>query len=198
DPAAKRSRVQVVYNFGREEPAARETLERLVASVSRHLDPERARPAEGLEFAESRPLGGTWALDALWERLGIGPAARDLLKGRKLDPQAERVLFALTANRALAPSSKLAAARWAGEDVLITGLPATTDDACYRAMDWLLEISGALEKEVFERASDLLGLDVDLLFFDTTSTYFQTDRADEPVARDGNGVPAADGGGREA
>src|SRR5207253_10526160 len=41
-------------------------------------------------------------------------------------------------------------------------------------------------------------LDVDLLFFDTTSTYFQTDRADEPVARDGNGVPAADGGGREA
>jgi hypothetical protein len=36
--------------------------------------------------------------------------------------------------RALAPSSKLAAARWASEDVLITGLPATSD-ACYRAMD---------------------------------------------------------------
>jgi hypothetical protein len=71
DPAAKRSRVQVVYNFGREEPATREALERLVASVCRHLDPGRARSGEGLEFAESRPLGGTWALDALWERLGI-------------------------------------------------------------------------------------------------------------------------------
>ena len=59
DPAAKRSRVQVVYNFGREEPGTREALERLAASVSRHLDPGRARPAEGLEFAESRPLGGT-------------------------------------------------------------------------------------------------------------------------------------------
>ena len=45
DPAAKRSRVQVVYNFGREEPAARQALERLVASVVRHLDPGRARPA---------------------------------------------------------------------------------------------------------------------------------------------------------
>ena len=75
---------------------------------------------------------------------------RGLLKGRRLDPSAERVLFALTANRALAPSSKLAAARWASEDVLITGLPETTDDACYRAMDWLLEIRGALEKEVFD------------------------------------------------
>ena len=142
DPAAKRSRVQVVYNFGREEPGTREALERLVASVARHLEPGQgaAIAAEGLEFAESRPLGGTHVLDALWERLGIGPAMRGLLKGRRLDPSAERVLFALTANRALAPSSKLAAARWASEDVLITGLPETTDDACYRAMDWLLEI----------------------------------------------------------
>src|SRR5919108_4510988 len=172
DPAAKRSRVQVVYNFGREEPATREALERLVASVSRHLDPGRARSGEALEFTESRPLGGTWALDALWERLGIGTAARGLLKGRRMDPQAERVLVALTANRALAPSSKLAAARWAGEDVLVTGLPETTDDACYRAMDWLLQIREALEQRVFDRAAEVLGLEVDLLFFDTTSTYF--------------------------
>jgi len=193
DPAAKRSRVQVVYNFGREEPGTREALERLVASVVRHLDPGRARPAEGLEFAESRPLGGTWALDALWERLGIGPAVRGLLKGRRLDPSAERVLFALTANRALAPSSKLAASRWASEDVLVAGLPATTDDACYRAMDWLLQIRGALEKEVFDRIAGLPGLETDLLFFDTTSTYFVIEDADAAVPRDERGNPVPDG-----
>jgi hypothetical protein len=195
DPAAKRSRVQVVYNFGREEPATREALERLVASVARHLEPGKARAiaAEGLEFAESRPLGGTHALDALWERLGIGPAMRELLKGRRLDQAAERVLFALVANRALAPSSKLAAARWASEDVLITGLPATSDDACYRAMDWLLQIREQLEGQVFDRASQVLGLEVDLLFFDTTSTYFVTEEADAPVARDQHGSPVPDG-----
>jgi len=200
DPAAKRSKVQVVYNFGREEPATREALERLVASVARHLEPGKAQAiaAEGLEFAESRPLGGTHALDALWERLGIGPAMRDLLKGRRLDPAAERVLFALTANRALNPSSKLAAARWASEDVLITGLPQTTDDACYRAMDWLLEIREALEKAVFDRAAELLGLEIDLLFFDTTSTYFVTEEADAPVARDEHGDPVPDGAGDAA
>ena len=189
DPAAKRSRVQVIYNFGREEPATREALERLVASVARHLEPGKARAiaAEGLEFAESRPLGGTHVLDALWERLGIGPAMRGLLKGRRLDPSAERVLFALVANRALAPSSKLAAARWASEDVLIAGLPETTDDACYRAMDWLLQIREQLEKQVFDRACEVLGLEVDLLFFDTTSTYFVTEEADAPLARDQHG-----------
>jgi Transposase DDE domain len=193
DPAAKRSRVQVVYNFGREAPGTREALERLVASVARHLDPGRARPAEGLEFAESRPLGGTHVLDALWERLGIGPAVRGLLKGRRLDPAAERVLFALTANRALAPSSKLAAARWASEDVLVAGLPTTTDDACYRAMDWLLEIREPLEKQVFDTAAEVLGLEIELLFFDTTSTYFVTEEADAPVARDQHGNPVPDG-----
>ena len=191
DPQLRRSKVQVVYNFGREDHANREALQRLVASVTRFLDPGAAlaAAADGLEFTGSRPLGGTWALDALWSRLGIGPAMRKLLKGRRLDESAERVLFALVANRALAPSSKLAAARWISQDVMVTGLPATTDDACYRAMDWLLEIRDTLEKKVFDSLADLLNLEVDLLFFDTTSTYFETEEADEPVARDKNGSP---------
>jgi hypothetical protein len=203
DPAAKRSRVQVVWNFGREEPGTREALERLAASVARHLEPGKAATAEELQFTESRPLGGAHVLDALWERLGIGPALRALLKGRRRDPAAERVLFALTANRALAPSSKLAAARWVSEDVLVTGLPETSDDACYRAMDWLLEVRGPLEKAVFDAAAEVLGLEIDLLFFDTTSTYFVTEEADAPVARDQRGNPVPDGseaaaGAREA
>jgi transposase len=191
DPQLRRSKVQVVYNFGREDQANREALQRLVASVTRFLDPGAAlaAAAEGLEFTESRPLGGTWALDAMWAQLGIGKQMRRLLKGRRLDDSAERVLFALVANRALAPSSKLAAARWISEDVLITGLPATTDDACYRAMDWLLEIKDQLEKNVFGQVADLLNLEVDVLFFDTTSTYFVTEQADEPVARDKHGNP---------
>ena len=73
----------------------------------------------------------------------------DSLHGRRRDPAAERVLFALVANRASAPSSKLAASRWVAEDVQIPGLADTSDDACYRAMDFLLEIAPALESEVF-------------------------------------------------
>src|SRR5579875_1256594 len=169
DPQARRSKVQVVYNFGREDRANREALQRLAASVTRFLGPDAALAASagGLEFTESRPLGGTHVLDALWSRLGIGQEMRKLLKRkvRRPDDSAERVLFALVANRALALSSKLAASRWVREDVLITGLPATTDDACYRAMDWLLEIRGQLEKEVFGQVASRLGLEIDLLFF---------------------------------
>jgi hypothetical protein len=65
-------------------------------------------------------------------------------------------------------------------------------------MDWLLEIHAALEREVFAQVANLLNLEVDLLFFDTTSTYFQLDEPDTPVARDQRGVPMpdADGEGR--
>jgi Transposase DDE domain len=191
DPQKRRSTVQVVYNFGREDAANRDALQRLVASLTRFLDPDAAlaAAADGLDFTESRPLGGTWALDALWSRLGLSKEMRRLLKGRRLDDSAERVLFALVANRALAPSSKLAAARWVNEDALIAGLPVTSDDACYRAMDWLLEINSELEQKVFDTLAHLLNLEVDLLFFDTTSTYFVTDDEDQPVARDKNGNP---------
>ena len=190
DPVAKRARAEVIYNFGREDAVSRAALTRLIASVSRFLEPDAALAAgagEGLAFLESRPLGGAYALDALWRRLGIDAVMRRLLKGRRRDAAAERVLFALVANRALAPSSKLAASRWVGEDVQISGLPETTDDACYRAMDWLCEIAPALEKEVFHRVANLLNLEVDLLFFDTTSTYFCLDEADAPLARDERG-----------
>jgi len=195
DPQKRRSAVQVVYNFGREDTANREALQRLVASVTRFLDPDTAlaAAADGLEFTESRPLGGTWVLDALWSRLGIGKEMRRLLRGCRRDEAAERVLFALVANRALAPSSKLAASRWVNEDVLVAGLPATSDDACYRAMDWLTEITDDLERKVFDNLADLLNLEVDLLFFDTTSTYFETEQEDKPVFRDDHGMPLASG-----
>ena len=143
-------------------------------------------------FLESRPLGGAYVLDGLWRALGIDETVSRLLAHRRRDRRAERVLFALVANRALCPSSKLAASGWVSEEAEIPGLPKTTDDACYRAMDFLLEIAPALEKAVFHQVANLLNLEVDLLFFDTTSTYFCLDEADEPVERDERGQVSAD------
>jgi len=60
-------------------------------------------------------------------------------------------------------------------------------------MDWLLQIREALEKRVFDRACEVLGLEAGLLFFDITSTYFVTEEAGAPVARDEHGNPVPDG-----
>jgi Transposase DDE domain len=198
DPVTKTSRPKVLHSFGREDQLDRDAIRRLVASLTRLLDPASAlistttagsAGSEGLAFTSSRPVGGTLVLDALWHRLGIDTVMAWLLAGRKRDPRTERVLFALVANRALAPGSKLAAADWVTRRAHIDGLPETSDDACYRAMDWLLEIGPDLEREVFWQVATLLDHEVDLLFFDTTSTYFETDHPDGPVARDTRGRP---------
>ncbi|MCY0924570.1 transposase, partial [Streptomyces sp. H27-G5] len=190
DAATGTSRPRVLHSFGREDRLDRPAIERLVASLTKLLDPAAAlRVTSGSEltFLASRPMGGAHALDGLWHRIGIDTVMKKLLKGRRLDPAAERVLFALVANRALAPSSKLAATRWIEHDSHIPGLPATSEDACYRAMDWLLTIEDQLAEEVYWAVADLLNLEVDLLFFDTTSTYFETGEADIPAARDEHG-----------
>ena len=193
DRESRQSRVQVIHSFGREDRLDRAAIVRLIGSLERVLEPGQALQARGdteLCFAESRPMGGALVLDGLWRRLGIDAVMSTLLAGRRLDPGAERVLFALIANRALEPSSKLAATGWVRERAWIDGLDDVSDDACYRAMDWLLEIEEQLCERVYWQTADLLNLEVDLLFFDTTSTYFETDRADEPVVdQDGEVTP---------
>ncbi len=76
---------------------------------------------------------------------------------------------------------------WMSRDVHIDGLGTVTDDACYRAMDWLHQVRGELEKQVYFSVAGLLSLEVDLLFFDTTSTYFEVEDADEDTLRDWRG-----------
>ncbi len=198
DPERKCAVARVVHNFGREDRLDREALARLVRSLSRVLEPEQALIAtapEDLQFVRSVPLGGAWALDGLWRRLGIDGAVGRLLAERRLDPRAERLLFAMVANRALAASSKLACCEWLAGDVAIPGLAvdAVGEDPqpLYRAMDWLLEIEAQLAEQVYWATADLLNLVVDLLFFDTTSTYFERDEPDEEtVDEDGVAHPA--------
>jgi len=196
DPAAKASRTKVLYSLGRADELDRAAVERLIASLTRLLGlepattagdgPDRVRVSgiPGLAFTDSRPIGGAWLLDGLWHQLGIDALLRRLASTTRRDPLVERVLFTLVANRALAPSSKLAATGWLADDVHVTGIEVTTDDACYRAMDWLVTVHDQLARGVFDAVAHLLNLEVDLLFFDTTSTYFETEEPDEPVWRD--------------
>src|SRR5664279_3284852 len=180
NPVAK-----VIHNFGRAEHVDRQALARLVSSISRFLTPEQAVSAAAgaeVEILDSRHLGGAWTLDRIWERLGIGAAIRRVAAGRRLDGDAvERVVFALVAQRALEPGSKLAGTKWVAERVAIEGCTGFTDDAAYAAMDFLLDALNEIASEIFGSVAHLLNLDLDILFVDTTSTYWELDVADELV-----------------
>jgi hypothetical protein len=193
NPQTGTSTAKVIHNFGRADQIDRDALARLVTSISRYLTPEQAAAAAGggqVEVLDSRRLGGSWVLDRLWERLGVGAAIRQVAAGRRLDVEAvERVVFALVAQRALEPGSKLAATRWVGERVAIDGCAGLSDDQAYRAMDFLLDALDEIAAGIFHSVAHLLNLDLDIVFVDTTSTYWEVETADsDPELAD----PAAD------
>jgi transposase len=182
----------VLMNLGRVDRLDVDGLLRLAASIRKHFgdgdgltDSAEAGLAAGaapMEVADARPIGAAWLLHGLWARLEIGQAIKRVADGRRFTTAVERVLFALVCNRAIEPMSKLSAAEWATQDVVIPGLAGMDDDQAYRAMDLLVEADtqGQVQEAVFFAVAHLLNLEVDLLFFDTTSTYFERDDEDAP------------------
>lgn len=188
DAQAGCAKAQVIYNFGRADQVDVDALRRLVKSIFRFLSPEddlrtqaelAGQDTDSLRFIESRPLGGAWVLAQLWERLGIPAAIQKALAERNFRSPVERALFAMVANRCLAPASKLAVEKWVREEVALPGCPDLPVQQLYRAMDALLEVQEPLQERVFFSVAHLLNLEVDLLFLDTTSTYFEVEEEDE-------------------
>ncbi|MDA8076006.1 MAG: IS1634 family transposase [Actinomycetota bacterium] len=191
DPETGIPKAKIIHNFGRADTVDKEALARLVRSISRFLDPAEALQATSasdgeIEVLDSRPMGPAWVADRLWERLGIGRAIFQVAAGRRLEAEAvERVIFSMVANRlSVKPLSKLAGCSWVAKRAFVDNLAEVTDDQCYRAMDFLLEALPELQENVFFSVANLMNLEVDLLFFDTSSTYFETERLEDELAGD--------------
>jgi hypothetical protein len=184
----KRSETQVIHTFGRADQLDKAALQRLIASIQRVIDADAAGTIATREKA-SLPdieidavfeLGIVLAARTLWEDLGIGAAIRACITEGDLSAPHEMALFAMAAQRLDDPGSKLGCAtRWLPD---IAWLPEARDLTLYqfyRALDFLAIWSEEIERAVFLRAADLFRLDVDLIFYDTTTAYFETDVTDE-------------------
>src|SRR5215217_8181383 len=138
------------------------------------------RPADRHRLAAGRAVA----------KLEIGTSIKRIADGRRFTTAVERVLFALVCNRAIEPMSKLSAVEWVTEDVVIPGLGGMDDDQAYRAMDLLVEADtqARVQEAVFFAVANLLNLEVDVLFFDTTSTYFEADDEDQDEPSNGDGA----------
>jgi len=91
----------------------------------------------------------------------------------------------MVANRlSVKPLSKLAGCTWVRERAFIAGVPRVSDDACYRAIDFLQAALPELQERLFFQVASLLDLEVDLLFFDTTSSYWETERLPDELQDD--------------
>lgn len=188
---------KVVYNFGRADALDRESLRRLAASILRVCGDDDGSPVlrslEGMEATTNIVLRGAWSfggvhvLEAIWHELGVDRILAEEAKRAGTKQPFERAIFAMVANRALSPYSKLYCwEQWLREEVFLPSASALELQHLYRAMDFLDEHKEEVEKAVYFAMSDLLNADVDLIFYDTTSLHFETD------AEDADGVDAED------
>jgi hypothetical protein len=135
-----------------------------------------------------RRIGAPLLFDRLWRELGIDRVIARVAQGRKFEFPLERVLFATVLHRLVHPGSDRAALRWL-EDYRVAGTEMLDLQHFYRAMAWLgtplaaAEQDGAtpfsprcvkdlIEEELFARRRNLFN-ELDLVFFDTTSIYFE-------------------------
>jgi transposase len=187
DPETKRPKPLILHNFGRREGIDEDGLRRLVRSINRFLGEDDSSDVQrhlgftsdnDVTIDQSLSMGGTHLLDALWRHLELDDTLKKLLAGRSFEIEIERLLFALVANRSLAPRSKLAMEKWVGRKAHIEGLDTVQSHTLYRAMDFLVEHGEEIQESVFFSVATLLNLEVDLLFFDTTSTYCELEEPD--------------------
>lgn len=197
-PENKKPVAHIIHSFGRADQLDRNDLVRLCRSIARVCGLEISDLSEAelgkvtaagadlpgdVRLIRTFGFGCVMMIEALWERLGIGKTIRDICKANRLDPVYERALLAMTANRLCEPESKLGVwDRWLSKMYLpsCNGLKL---DQMYEAMDVLYYNVAAIERNVFFHTADLLNLQVDLIFYDTTTASFSIDQEDEEGPR---------------
>ena len=186
----KQVRQQVLATLGRLEGLqASGQLDRLLRSGARFgqqmawVDAHAAGATEAVEVVR---IGPDLGFGRLWEALGIGRVLHQLLERRRYEFGLERAVYLTVLHRLFASGSDRAAERWR-QHYRIPGAEALKLHHLYRAMGFLgqpLEESPAragqgprcakdwIEEQLFERRRDLFS-QIDLVFFDTTSIYFE-------------------------
>jgi transposase len=185
----KKVRQQVIATLGRLDLLeASGQLERLMRSGLRHCESFAvldAHAAGEIEPVAIRRIGPELVFGRLWKECGIPEVLRSILKDRHYEFDVERAIYLTVLHRLFASGSDRAAERWR-EDYLIPGTEGLELHHLYRAMAFLGEAIEELEKPtgavrctkdlveeaLFDRRRDLF-TEVELVFFDTTSLYFE-------------------------
>ena len=163
-------------------------------------DREGAAPAEAPDVCEvvlsslsvrrPREFGACWLGSRLWQELKLDQFFAKALRDRRGSVEWAKVIQLLAVNRLCEPESELGVhQRWYGttamDVVLGTEDAVAAKDRLYRALDKAIEHKESLEQHLAGRWQDLFGAKCDLLLYDLTSTYFEGQAGEIPIARRG-------------
>lgn len=171
-----RVRQSIVGSLGRlEDLLASGDLEQVIRQMVKHCPGVkilRAQAEGSLQVVSDRVWGPVLVCERLWEELGLRDHLRRIGARRRGGFDLERTIFAQVLQRLLAPGSDVSGSKWI-ETVQGEGLEPVRLQHFYRSLGVVWKHKEAIEKALFERGKDLFNQELDLVFFDTTSTYFE-------------------------
>jgi transposase len=134
------------------------------------------------EFSLHRPRqwGACWVGCRLWQQLLLDGFWTERLAASRQGTDWKTLLQVLTIYRLIDPGSEWRLHRqwWAStalDELLGLHLPVLDKDSLYRTLDKLLVHRPALFQHLRQRWEDLFGVQFDVLLYDLTSTYFESD-----------------------
>jgi transposase len=133
-----------------------------------------------LRLERPRQWGGCWLTLELWQKLGLDEFWSERLAPSRKGTRWDQVLFVLVAYRLLSPGSEWRLHRhWFERSALgdLLGADAALADihALYGCHDRLLDHKQAVFDHLVGRWRDLFNASFDVLLYDLTSTYFESD-----------------------
>ncbi len=175
-------------------------IESLIRSAARFSEKlaiiEACKEAAKTQKANTIKIGPALVFEKLWKKTGIKEAIEILLNGREFKFSIERAIFVTVLHRLFCSGSDRAAEKWK-ERYKIEGAEQIELHQLYRAMGWIGEgipalggaeesvrkisrrcIKDRIEEEIFRRRRDLFS-SCELVFFDTTSIYFEGEGGEE-------------------
>ena len=170
-------RTRILAHLGTLENLGEKQIEKLISGLQRALGREASEERIG-ELLSARDFGHIYAVCETWNRLGIGTVLEDLgIAGEASFPASDLVRL-MVVNRVCDPCSKLALLEWL-DGVHFPGYEENRPSYHHllRAMDRLLAIKEQAEPAIAEKVLSLFDRQVDLVFYDITSTYFEGDRS---------------------
>ena len=155
-------------------------LERVINALETHLERDRVEVA-AMTATDVRSVGSVAVVEAVWKRLGLDVWFAKQGAERGAERLGEAV-FAMVTNRLVDPCAKRRLAEWATQDVSMPeGWVAPSLNQYYRSIDAVAATKETTETELYARLCDLTNMDLQLVCYDLTSTYF--DRSTRPSDR---------------
>ena len=170
--ARKRGTQRVVLSLGRLENLDRAKIDKLLSTLASFSDNVPILTPE-TPIAWARPYGDVLVAEKLWSELGLRDILRRIASRRDNEFSFERAVFSMVYDRLADPGSKLSLSEKLMEEYYIPGSEGLELQHLYRALDILYENKERIEEKLFSRHRDLFSHQLELVFFDTTSTYFE-------------------------